>query len=285
MRSVGIAVALVWCAGIANAAPTSTSKPGSQPTSTKTTTKATKTKTQTTAKPAKQAKQLAAKRKRKRAASPKSRFAVPDDVATSPAVRYGAMSVNECEAELVTRKIPFTREPWAGVRSGVRLTGTLHGVEFRTNLKDKQRATTPWEIADCRLVLALDDFAEILAAHDIVDVRHYSMHRVVPKSWPDGKAGARHMGGVAIDAARFIARDGSYLDVDKHFNGAIGSATCGDKAAPSPATPEALKLRVILCEAVSRRLFNVVLTPNYNRPHKNHFHLEVTEGVKWFLVH
>ena len=56
-------------------------------------------------------------------------------------------------------------------------------------------------------------------------------------------------------------------------------------AAPRPATLEAVKLRSILCEAVSRRLFNVVLTPNYNRPHKNHFHLEVSAGVKWFLVH
>jgi len=281
MRSVGIVVAMVWCAGIADAAPTTTSKPTPQVASkTKAKTKAKQTK----AKPAKQAKKL--KRKRwNRAASSKSRFAVPDDVANSPAVRYGAMSVKECEAELATRKIPFIREAWPGVRSGVRLTGTLHGVEFRTNLKDKQRATTPWEIADCRLVLALDDFAEILATHDIVDVRHYSMHRLVPKSWPDGQEGKRHMGGVAIDAARFIARDGSYLDVDKHFNGAIGAATCGDKAAPSPATPEAVKLRAILCEAVARKLFNVVLTPNYNRPHKNHFHLEVTEGVKWFLVH
>jgi hypothetical protein len=297
MRSVGIAVALVWCAGLAHAAPTTKTKSQVTKSTTTAKTKSQVTKSTTTArtksqvtkskKSSKQAKKkLPAKRKRwNRAVSPKSRFAVPDDVASSPAVRYASMSVRECEAELVARKIPFTREAWNGVRSGVRLGGPLHGVEFRTNLKDRQRATTPWEVADCRLVLALDDFAEILAAHDIVDVRHYSMHRLVPKSWPDGKKATRHMAGVAIDAARFIARDGSYLDVDKHFNGAIGSPTCGDKAAPRPATPEALKLRAILCEAVSRRLFNVVLTPNYNRPHKNHFHLEVTEGVKWFLVH
>ena len=47
---------------------------------------------------------------------------------------------------------------------------------------------------------------------------------------------------------------------------------------------EAKKLRALLCEIVGRRLFNVVLTPNYNAPHKNHFHLEITAGVKWFLV-
>ena len=38
-------------------------------------------------------------------------------------------------------------------------------------------------------------------------------------------------------------------------------------------------------KAYEAQLFNVVLTPNYNKPHANHFHLEVTRGVKWFLVH
>ncbi|HEY0990404.1 MAG TPA: extensin family protein, partial [Kofleriaceae bacterium] len=64
-----------------------------------------------------------------------------------------------------------------------------------------------------------------------------------------------------------------------------GAKTCGEGAGPHPATDAALALRAILCETVDARLFNVVLTPNYNRPHKNHFHLEVTAGVSWFLVH
>ncbi len=29
----------------------------------------------------------------------------------------------------------------------------------------------------------------------------------------------------------------------------------------------------------------MMLTPDYNYPHRNHFHLEVTAGVKWFVVH
>jgi hypothetical protein len=231
--------------------------------------------------------------KRKPTATPKlktkakaaSRYAVPDDVANSPAYRYANMSGGDCLTELRSRKIPFVRETWRGVRTAVRVTGALHGVVFRTNLKDKQRATTPWEVADCRLVLAIDDFAKLLAAHDVVDVRHYSMHRLTPKNWPEDKPATRHMGGVAIDAARFYFKDGTFVDVDKHWNGAIGAVTCGEKAAPNPATPDATKLRAILCEAVEQRLFSIVLTPNFNRPHKNHFHLEVTEGVKWFLVH
>ena len=71
----------------------------------------------------------------------------------------------------------------------------------------------------------------------------------------------------------------------KDFHGAIGAPTCGDGAGPHPATPDAKELRAILCEAVEAHLFNVVLTPDFNRPHRNHFHLEVMAGVTWFLVH
>src|SRR5215210_3675299 len=91
-----------------------------------------------------------------------------------PAQRYAAMSRDDCEAELTARKIEFERDDASGVLEPVRLKGPLHGVIYRTNLKEEQRETTVWEIADCRLVLALDDFATILVKHDIVEVRHYS---------------------------------------------------------------------------------------------------------------
>jgi hypothetical protein len=207
----------------------------------------------------------------------------PSDAQTTPAVRYARLSKADCEAELARRKIGFARAAGHAVLAPVRLTGPLHGVVFRSNAKDKARPTSPYEIADCRLVLALDDFAEILGRHDVVEVRHYSMYRP-PRSWPEGKIGARHAGALAIDAGRFIDKSGAELDVDRDFHGAIGAPTCGDRAAPKPATAAAVTLRAILCEVVAHRLFNVVLTPNYNRPHKNHFHLEVTAGVAWFMV-
>ncbi len=216
-------------------------------------------------------------------AKPASRYSF--DGTATPAYKYAHMTQDECEAELTARKITFTREQAKGVRAPVRVSGAIHGVVFHTDVAEAKRATSAWELADCRLVLALDDFAQILAAHDIVEVFHYSMYRPPGKSWPDDKIASRHAGALAIDAARFIKSDGKYLDVLKHFHGAIGARTCGDGAGPHPATPEAKELREILCDAVSQHLFNVVLTPNYNRPHRNHFHLEVTEGVTWFLVH
>ena len=214
-----------------------------------------------------------------------SRFETPADADALPAVRYGAMSRTDCEAELAARKISYQPERAKGVLAPVRLTGPLHGVTFRTDLSESARATTPWEIGDCRLVLAMDDFAAILAKHDVVEVRHYSMYRVAPKAWADDQIGGQHFGALALDAARFTKSDGSKLVVLDDFHGAIGAKTCGDGAGPHPVTAKGTELRQILCEAVAAHLFNVVLTPNFNRPHRNHFHLEVMANKKWFLVH
>ena len=215
-----------------------------------------------------------------------SRLSMPKDADQMPAMRYGALSRDACMAELDRRKIAYVRETARGVTEAVRLKGPLHGVKFETDLPPAQDATTPYEIADCRLVLAIDDFAAILAAHDVVEVRHYSMYRPPSESSAaDQKPGTRHAGALALDAARFTKKDGTKLAVDKDFHGKIDAKTCGDGAGPNPATPEGIELRKILCETVDQHLFNVVLTPNYNREHHNHFHLEVTAGVKWFLLH
>ena len=190
-----------------------------------------------------------------------SRFDKVADPSQTAAVRYGSLEADACYAELSRRHIAYTRETAAGVDAGVRLAGPLHGVTFRTNESQTQRPTSHYEIGDCRLILALDDFAEILTRYNIVEVRHYSMYRK-PSEGARATPGKRHNGAVAIDAAKFIDKDGAVLQVDKDFHGAIGDKTCGDGAAPHPATPEATKLRSILCDAVAAHLFNVVLTPN-----------------------
>lgn len=306
VRTVGIAVvcALTMSSvaapvtdplAIPKTKPTTVSKPTSKPTTASKSKKIKKSKR--TAKPTKR------KRTKSRAkpklvaklpppvvdsqAANRSIVVEPDeDTTTTAAYRYGMLSTEACLAELMLRRISYTREgPTLGVVTPVRLAGAVRGIEFRTNQDAKQRATSRWEIADCRLVLALDDYAQILARHDVVEVRHYSMYRTPPTSFSSGDVAKRHPGGLALDAARFIKRDGSYLDVEEHYHGRIGQRSCGDDAdPPSPATPEATELRAILCETATAKLFNVVLTPNHDRPHHNHFHLEVTPGVKWFIV-
>src|SRR5688572_16611160 len=154
-----------------------------------------------------------------------------------PSRVYAALSQAQCEAQLEARRIPFTREPpTRGVRAPVRMTGPLRGVHFRSRLSEEARRTSVYEIADCRLVLALDDLAVILARNGVTEVRHYSMYRPPPKSFPDGKEGKRHKGGLAIDFGWMKMADGSRIDVYDDWHGRRGSRACGPKArAPRPA--------------------------------------------------
>jgi hypothetical protein len=210
----------------------------------------------------------------------------PAPAPASPAA-YVLLDKTACEQELQRRAIPFTPVDSArGVLAPVRLRGSLHGVTYHSGVPLAQRASTPWEIVDCRLVLALDDFAAQLAAHGIVEVVHYSMYRPPPASWPSGRLASRHPGGLAIDAASFVKQDGESLVVERDFHGRIGAATCGRTARqPSPATPAALELRQIVCDAVDAGLFHVALTPDFNWAHRNHFHLEVAAGHGGQYVH
>jgi hypothetical protein len=192
--------------------------------------------------------------------------AVDDDVPTPPTAegggsRYGNLEKTRCEAELGRRDIAYERVSEArGVVFPVRLTGPLDGVEFHSMLPPPERKTSPLEIYDCRLVLALHDFARILAQHEIVEVVHFSVYRPPPARFTG--VGRRHAGGLAIDAAIFKTKDGRALSVEKDYR------------------REPL-LKGLVREAASERLFNVLLTPDYNWQHRNHFHLEVTTGVRW----
>lgn len=108
-----------------------------------------------------------------------------DEVLGSAAYRYANMSNEDAIAELDRRGVKYHRvDPVGTVRAPIRLDGDLHGVEFHSSLPAEQRATSMFEILDARLALALDDFAVILARHDVVEVVHYTMYR--PNVAPPG---------------------------------------------------------------------------------------------------
>jgi hypothetical protein len=214
---------------------------------------------------------------------PAGPYRVGPPPAPTQAERYAALDATGCERELGARGVVFRRVDEArGVAEPLRLDGPLHGVTFHSGIAPAERATSPFEIIDCRLALALDDFARQLAAHDVVEVVHLSIYRPPPVRAP--RTPSPHAHALAIDAASFVKRDGTSLIVERDFHGRIGAPTCGAGNGPIPATPEALELRRIVCDAAGARLFNVALTPDFNWKHRNHFHLEVRADTKWFYL-
>jgi len=188
----------------------------------------------------------------------------------SPAMRYVALSNDACHAELEARKIPHARVHRPDVEAPVRLVGPLSGVRFRTLLPKRERDRSPYEIFDCRLVLALDDFAKILVRHGIVDVMHFSAFRpLVP-----GVAKRGHERALAIDVAFLGRADGSAYSILRDFTPMPHEHPCR----PVVRASGPRELRAIVCEAAADGIFHVALTPDYDVAHRDHFHLELVPG-------
>jgi hypothetical protein len=207
----------------------------------------------------------------------------PEDVETTRAFRYASMSTDACLAELDARKFPYERvaEPQANVETPLRFTGPIHGVTFELTYRAQRDPKSKATIADCRLALAVDDLAAILAKHGIVRAEYLSMYRPNRFSRP----GLRHPSALAMDLATVKHADGTTYSVQYDFLGA-GGRTCGEGARkPRRETPGAYLLRSIACDAAEMGSFNLLLTPNYDWGHRDHFHLEVRTGIRWVLVH
>lgn len=209
----------------------------------------------------------------------------PEEAEDSRAYRYANMTNDEALAELDARGIPYVQvDPVPGVRLPIRLTGRLHGVWIHSVLPPEQRKTTPFEILDGRLALALDDFCALLEAHGFDEVVHFTMYR--PPHDRPARAGEflhRHPGGMAIDLGAVRKTTGQWSAVGPHWPSDFGAKTCGE-GGRNLRGRKGRELLSVACEASDLRIFHYMLTPHFNEPHADHLHLEIKAGVKWFLV-
>jgi hypothetical protein len=131
-----------------------------------------------------------------------NRYAVePPEVEKTPAFRYAAMEPEACLAELRARSVPFTavvppppaqpgvpRAPYPrGVTTPLRLAGPVRGVRFRHADPAVREAEVLESVADCPLVLAIDDLAYVLRQYAVTEVDYFSMYR---PGWT--RPGVRH---------------------------------------------------------------------------------------------
>jgi hypothetical protein len=210
----------------------------------------------------------------------------PVGAAESKACRTAALDEQACFAELAQLGVHFRKAgPAPGVRTPIRLTGPVLGVTYRTDFPDAARETSPFEVLDCRLAVALADLSPILREHAIEEVRLFSAWRPAGKAVSAGSVATAHPGGLAADLRLFKKSGGGELDVESDFHGRIGALPCGPGSVPpAPATEGAHELRSILCAIADARLFHVLLSPNFDVRHRNHFHVEVRPEVRWFIV-
>lgn len=166
----------------------------------------------------------------------------------------------DCLAELDARHVVYRRAVRPGIAIGVEVLGPLGGVQLSA---DDQPL-----VIDCSLAVSLAEAGRYFQAVG-VDRAHfvsaYSRRNVHGTNIP-----SKHSYGLAIDISS-LAGDDVALRVDRDYESGLGDEMdcIGD-----PQTREAAALKTLQCELVRSGLFHLVLSPDYDDDHRDHFHLE-----------
>jgi hypothetical protein len=206
------------------------------------------------------------------------------EIPTTPAtaIEIAALSGRSCLRALVRANVPFERIRWArsGIVTPVIVTGPVGGVTIRAS-----RNRIVHETMDCQLALALVHWARFLRTRGVREVRHLSIHRPATLAeLAQQPVPPRHPGALAIDVSTLILDDGTTYEVHRDFHGELDAPVCGSSARVDP-RPASVFLRRLFCETARTGIFHVVLSPNFNDEHHNHFHFEITRSVSWIYVH
>lgn len=200
-----------------------------------------------------------------------------------PALTYASLSPEACANELAARQLPVRRySPNQATRDvvlPVQLSGALNGVSIVMNGAKAPGTRGDYDVFDCRLALSLDDWTRDLGRRGVRVLRHASLLRPGAVVRRSGRP-SQHALGLAIDVASLELQDGTRYEIERDFSGAIGAPVCVEQAEPT-----ARWLRALVCDTHQSRVFNLILTPNYNADHHDHVHLDLEPGKTWFNLH
>lgn len=168
--------------------------------------------------------------------------------------------LGNCYDELDARHISYKKTKKPGIAKAVEVTGTLGGITVT--------GETPLVI-DCSLVVSLDEAGKYILALGLENAHFasaYSRRNVRGTNHP-----SKHSFGLAIDISSFTGNDLGTLRIDKDYEQGLGDAI---DCVGLPMTQGGAVLKVLQCQLVRSGLFHLVLSPDYDDAHHDHFHLE-----------
>lgn len=162
-----------------------------------------------------------------------------------------------------------------GVDDPVRVQPLIQGVRFRYV---SNAEPTPMTM-DCGLAPRLARVASVVREYGIDEVQHIGIYnyRCIGGGDPDSGTctPSQHAYARAIDLHAFGLAD-SDIEYSTETDWQI---TMRADPCPIMSTTEADRvLKEIACRLWSEGIFQIVLTPNYNAAHRNHFHVDLTAG-------
>lgn len=233
--------------------------------------------------------------------APKNNFATSQtpvftDVTVPVAKELWQISDKAClsllkQANIQTHTPDF---PTPFVRSPLILDSPIEGVTIDTRWpKDPYR-----RVMDCRLIATLIKLARAAKVQKVKKIQYYSSWRPIKplEKCPKGKKGnkcrkvynraknghvpSQHSRATAIDIRWFTFENDEEIDVLTHYEKHFHQPPCQD----NPKTDAGKFLKNFACDLHEQKAFNVMLTPNADRDHANHFHFDITPNVGWYII-
>lgn len=203
---------------------------------------------------------------------------------------------SECMQELIQRGVYFEvgynqkeKEPVTGVTCDVKdpvwFGPNFSGVTLRTG-----GLTAKTMYGRCDLALAIAKTAEYLKKESVTDIIQWGTYncRVISGT----TSVSQHGHGNAVDIAGVVVRDDSRSCEKKEDCGEDG--TCGEDGKcrvtwtvladwemgdPTPETDAGIMLYDFAKHLYNNYIFNIILTPEYNDDHRDHFHVDLTPNA------
>jgi len=172
-----------------------------------------------------------------------------------------ARADTSCYAELEQRHVGFKKTKKPGIAQAVEISGALGGVEV-----SGEGAL----VIDCSLAVSLDEagrYMRALGVDKATFASAYSRRNVRGTNHP-----SKHSYGLAIDVSGFSGPDLGSMRVARDYEQGLGDAI---DCVGRPMTQAGAVLKVLQCQLVRSGLFHLVLSPDYDDAHHDHFHLEV----------
>jgi hypothetical protein len=172
-----------------------------------------------------------------------------------------------CLAELDARGVAYTRAARKGIAIGVEVQGPLGGVTFRGSSGTAL-------VIDCSLAVSLAEAGPYLVAlgvDEAVFSSAYSRRNVRGTNKP-----SKHSYGLAIDVHQLIGKDVGTLAIALDYEQGLGDAV---DCVGQPLTAGGAILKTLQCQLARSGLFRLVLSPDYDDAHHDHFHLEARPWV------
>lgn len=180
-----------------------------------------------------------------------------------------------CEARLLKAGALFKASPlemhWN--RSRQFLCGAKQVVRYQRGpaairYSSSPRVTCAVALALLRFEAIVQEEAERLFGRKVTAIEQMGTYNCREIAAYEGWV-SQHSFAHAIDVKRFTLKGGREISVQKHYG----------RGSSAPAHKEGQFLRAVARRVVSEGVFHVVLTPNFDRAHHNHFHLDLAAYV------